>query len=48
MFGNMASRREIDTSVPHIARVYDYWLGGTSNYEADRQAATRAAEANPG
>jgi hypothetical protein len=47
MFGNMASRREIDTTVPHIARVYDYWLGGTSNYEVDRQAATRAAEANP-
>jgi len=41
------ARREIDTSVAHIARVYDYWLGGTSNYEADRQAATRAAEANP-
>jgi SAM-dependent methyltransferase len=47
MFGNMASRREIDTTVPHIARVYDYWLGGTSNYEVDREAATRAAEANP-
>jgi len=22
--------REIDTSVPHIARMYDYWLGGCS------------------
>ena len=41
------TRREIDTSVPHIARVYDYWLGGTSNYEPDRRAAMRAAEANP-
>src|SRR5258708_29819050 len=41
------ARRGIDTSVPHIARVYDYWLGGTSNYESDRQAAVRAAEANP-
>ena len=41
------TRQEIDTSVPHIARVYDYWLGGTSNYEADRQAGMRAAEANP-
>jgi hypothetical protein len=41
------TRREIDTSVPHIARVYDYWLGGTSNYESDRRAAARAAEANP-
>ncbi len=43
----MASGREIDTTVPHIARVYDYWLGGSSNYEVDRQAARRAAEANP-
>ena len=22
---------EFDTSVPHIARVYDYWLGGKDN-----------------
>jgi len=21
----------LDTSVPHIARVYDYWLGGKDN-----------------
>ena len=21
----------VDTSVPHIARVYDYWLGGKDN-----------------
>lgn len=21
----------IDTSVPHIARIYDYWLGGKDN-----------------
>jgi hypothetical protein len=21
---------KIDTSVPHVARVYDYWLGGCS------------------
>ena len=28
-----------DTSVPHIARVYDYWLGGKDNYAADRAAA---------
>jgi len=25
-----------DTSVAHIARVYDYWLGGKDNYAADR------------
>ncbi|MFV2194977.1 SAM-dependent methyltransferase [Nocardiopsis sp. LOL_012] len=26
----------IDTSQPHSARVYDYWLGGKDNYPADR------------
>jgi O-methyltransferase involved in polyketide biosynthesis len=26
----------IDTSVPHPARTYDYWLGGKDNYAADR------------
>lgn len=29
---------KIDTSVAHIARVYDYWLGGKDNYAADREA----------
>jgi SAM-dependent methyltransferase len=27
---------EIDTSVPHEARMYDYWLGGKDNYAPDR------------
>ncbi|HLU56744.1 MAG TPA: SAM-dependent methyltransferase [Pseudonocardia sp.] len=27
---------EIDTTVPHGARTYDYWLGGKDNYAADR------------
>jgi S-adenosyl methyltransferase len=27
---------EIDTSVAHAARRYNYWLGGTENFEADR------------
>jgi len=30
---------EIDTSKANIARVYDYWLGGTSNFLADQDAA---------
>jgi hypothetical protein len=38
---------EIDTSVAHSARVYDFILGGKDNFEADRQAATAAMEANP-
>src|SRR3954447_7052758 len=27
---------EIDTTVAHPARRYNYWLGGTENFEADR------------
>jgi hypothetical protein len=27
---------DFDTSVPHIARVYDYWLGGKDNFAAGR------------
>jgi len=30
---------EIDTSVAHSARIYDYILGGKDNFEADRKAA---------
>src|SRR5215472_9862240 len=28
-----------DTSIPHVARVYDYLLGGKDNFAADRAAA---------
>ncbi|MHA6619878.1 SAM-dependent methyltransferase [Pseudonocardia sp. DLS-67] len=30
--------RDLDTSVAHNARVWNYWLGGKDNYMADRQA----------
>ena len=30
--------RRIDTSVAHPARIYDYWLGGKDNFQADRDA----------
>jgi S-adenosyl methyltransferase len=36
-----------DTSVAHIARVYDYWLGGKDNYAADRAAGEAALQAYP-
>lgn len=36
-----------DTSVAHIARVYDYWLGGKDNYAADREAGDAAINAYP-
>ncbi|MFB4278111.1 SAM-dependent methyltransferase [Nonomuraea sp. MTCD27] len=38
----------IDTSVPHSARVYDYWLGGKDNFAADRAVAEATAQAAPG
>ena len=37
-----------DVSVAHQARIYDYWLGGTDNFAADRKAAEEAAAAYPG
>ncbi|MHA6618538.1 SAM-dependent methyltransferase [Pseudonocardia sp. DLS-67] len=27
----------IDTTVPHSARVWNYWLGGKDNYAVDRR-----------
>jgi hypothetical protein len=38
---------EIDASVAHPARVYDYWLGGKTNFAADRAAAEQSIAANP-
>ena len=37
----------INTNVPHPARVYDYFLGGKDNFEADRVAAEAANMAFP-
>jgi hypothetical protein len=39
---------EIDTSVAHPARVYDYWLGGKDNFAADREVGDRVLAAAPG
>ncbi|HET6188988.1 MAG TPA: SAM-dependent methyltransferase [Trebonia sp.] len=33
----------LDTSVPHIARVYDYWPCGKDNFAADRAVASRSS-----
>jgi len=37
----------IDTSVPNVARIYDYILGGKDNFAADRQAARQLLAALP-
>ena len=34
-------------SVAHVARVYDYLLGGKDNFAADREAAEQAMLINP-
>jgi hypothetical protein len=39
---------EIDTSVAHAARVYDYLLGGRANFKIDREVANRVYAAFPG
>jgi hypothetical protein len=43
----VTSSVDLDTSVAHPARVYDYWLGGKDNFAADREAAEQAIAANP-
>jgi S-adenosyl methyltransferase len=40
-------RSDLDTSRPNIARVYDYWLGGKDNFEADRGEAERLLQIYP-
>lgn len=37
----------IDITVAHAARVYDYWLGGKDNFEADRIAAEEVMAVRP-
>ncbi|HEY6481255.1 MAG TPA: SAM-dependent methyltransferase [Streptosporangiaceae bacterium] len=38
----------IDSSVPHSARIWNYWLGGKDNYEIDRTVGDQVAELFPG
>src|ERR1022692_139330 len=41
------SPSEIDTSRPHPARLYSYYLGGKDNYMVDREAAMEVLRAAP-
>jgi hypothetical protein len=38
---------KIDTSVPHSARIWNYWMGGKDNYEVDRVAGDAYRETAP-
>ena len=38
----------LNTGVPQVARVYDYWLGGKDNFIADRVAGEETVAAFPG
>ncbi|GAA5203576.1 SAM-dependent methyltransferase [Streptomyces thinghirensis] len=39
---------EIDTSVPHSARIWNYWLGGKGNYPVDEAAGDAYTAVFPG
>ncbi|MFF9813415.1 SAM-dependent methyltransferase [Streptomyces sp. NPDC014006] len=41
MTGSDTAASRIDTSRPHPARVYDWWLGGKDNYPVDEELARR-------
>ena len=42
------TRSKIDTTVPHSARIWNYWLGGKDHYPVDREAGDRYREIYPG
>jgi hypothetical protein len=47
-FLDISDTERLDTGTAHIARVYDYWLGGKDNFTADRVAGDEAVQAFPG
>jgi hypothetical protein len=42
------AHQRIDTSVPHSARIWNYWLGGKDNYPVDEQAGDAYTAVFPG
>ncbi|TNY38267.1 SAM-dependent methyltransferase [Thermomonospora catenispora] len=38
---------DIDTSVSHVARIWNYWLGGKDNFEIDRQVGDQILQMLP-
>jgi len=45
--GGQGEQPRIDASVAHIARVYDYWLGGKDNFAVDREIGDKVLEVHP-
>jgi hypothetical protein len=43
-----AAHEKIDTSVPHSARIWNYWLGGKDNYPVDEEAGDAYTAVFPG
>ena len=39
---------KIDVTVPHSARIWNYWMGGKDNYAVDREAGDAYAAISPG
>ncbi|MFI1867484.1 SAM-dependent methyltransferase [Streptomyces jumonjinensis] len=46
--GNEDIRERIDTTRPHTARIWNYWLGGKDNYPVDREAGDQIRAIHPG
>jgi hypothetical protein len=40
-------RPKVDSSQAHIARVYDYWLGGRDNFAVDRELGDKVLQVHP-
>ena len=38
---------DVDISRPHMARIYDYFLGGKNHFAADRETAEKILQTNP-
>jgi hypothetical protein len=47
MSGDDERAPKFDSSVPHSARVWNYWLGGRDNYAADRAVGDQVREMYP-
>ena len=46
--GEAGVQQKIDTSVPHSARIWNYWLGGKDNFAVDREAGDQYRQVFPG